>query len=305
MNGLVLKGKAGDITAGRITIAEDFDFSEKPESRKSDIGPVGRITLDGLSDKKATVHMNVYLDDETEPVVSMLLRKQMGKTGWSRKGEKTIDVLDKKITGKHRVSIGFTIEGIDASKKTTVLLRTLMFCENSIPVMYFDIDESEGSIDAMNSSDDHSAECYGSVTLEVPEGYKGEFSDKALKTTDPMELEYVRGRGNSTWGMDKKPYKVKFDKKQNLLGMGANKHWVLLANRYDNTLLRNRITYWIVREMGMEFAIKCAPVEVVMNGEYYGSYLLSQQVRVGDTRVEIDELDEKVKDPESLEITGG
>ena len=51
MDGLVLKGKTGDLTSGRITIAEDFDFSEKPESRKTDIGPVGRISVDGLSAK--------------------------------------------------------------------------------------------------------------------------------------------------------------------------------------------------------------------------------------------------------------
>ena len=304
-NGLVIKGKPGALSSGRIVIDEDFNFSEKPEGRKTDVMPVGRISADGLSDKKAKVRLNIYLDDEAAPRMSMLLRRQMGKIGWTRKGDMTQDVLAQNITGKHRVSIGFEIENADADKKTTVLLRSITFCENSLPVMYFDIDESEGSIDSMNASVDHSAECYGSVTLQVPAGYKGEFSDKELKSTGPLELEYIRGRGNSTWDMDKKPYKVKLDKKKDLLGMGENKHWVLLANRYDNSLLRNRITYWIVRQMGMEFAIKCAPVEVVMNGDYYGSYLLSQQVRVGKTRVEIDELDEKAGDPDSIEITGG
>ena len=303
--GLFVSGTAYDLMSVRILIDEDFDFSEKPEDRSTAVRPVGRISLDGLSDKKCNITVSVYLDDEQEPRASMLLRKRLGKAGWSREGEQTIDVLSQNITGKHRVSIGFAAEGMSQDKKTTLLLRSLTFCEDSIPVIYFNIDESEGSIDAMNSSEGHTAECYGDVTLQVPSGYKGEFSQKELKTMEGMELEYIRGRGNSTWGMDKKPYKVKFDKKQDLLGMGKNKHWVLLANRYDNSQQRNRITYWTARHMGMEFAIKCAPVEVVMNGRYFGSYLLSEQVRVGENRVGIDELDETVKDPGSVEITGG
>ncbi len=289
--------------SGRIIISEEYDFDAAPDGREAPAGPVGRISADGLSAKKASVTMNVYLDDEEEPCASILLRKQMGKTGWARDGELTCGVLEKNIRGKHRVSIGFSVSA--SSKKTEILLRSLTFCENSVPVMYFDLDESEGSIDSMNSSDDHSAECYGSATLEVPSGYKGEFSDSVLMTRENMELEYIRGRGNSTWEQDKKPYKVKFDKKQDLLGMGENKHWVLLADRYDNSLLRNRVTYWIVRRLGIEYAIKCAPVEVVMNGRYFGCYLLSEQVRVGANRVDIPELDEKVSDPDSPLITGG
>ncbi len=303
--GLFISGTVKELTSGKVLIDGVFDFGEKPEGRSTSVQPVGRISLDGLSDKKGSVTVSVYLDDEAEPRASMLLRRQLGKTGWSREGEQTVDVLGQNITGKHKVSIGFSIEDMDADKKMTLLLRSLTFCEDSLPVLYFNIDETEGSIDAMNSSEGHTAECYGDVTLQVPAGYKGEFSQKELKTLNNLELEYIRGRGNSTWGMDKKPYKFKLDKKQDLLGMGKNKHWVLLANRYDNSLQRNRITYWIVRHMGMEFAIKCAPVEVVMNGRYFGSYLLSEQVRVGENRVEIDELDEKVKDPESTEITGG
>ncbi|MBR2546591.1 MAG: CotH kinase family protein [Eubacterium sp.] len=303
--GLYIQGLAGELNTGRIIIANEYDFDERPEGRRTDVSPVGRISVDGLSDKKIKATVNVYLDDETEPRASMLLRKQMGSSGWSRDGNMTADVLAQNITGRHKVSLGFRIEGIEPGKRTTLLIRSLTFCESSVPVMYFNLDESDGSIDAMNASDDHSAECYGSVTLQVPEGYKSEFSDKVQTTSENMELEYIRGRGNSTWDMDKKPYKVKFDKKQNLLGMGKNKHWVLLANRYDNSLLRNRVTYWIVRYLGVEFAIKCTPVDVVMNGRYFGSYLLSEQVRVGENRVEIDELDDSVKDPDSLEISGG
>ena len=45
----------------------------------------------------------------------------------------------------------------------------------------------------------------------------------------------IKGRGNSTWGLPKKPYKIKLDSKTNLFSMGKNKHWVLLANYYDSS----------------------------------------------------------------------
>ena len=44
------------------------------------------------------------------------------------------------------------------------------------------------------------------------------------------EADSVRGRGNSTWlWYDKKPYRIKLDKKSQLLGMGEGKSFVLLA----------------------------------------------------------------------------
>ena len=313
--GLSIVGSVAELTSGRFTILDEYDFDEVPSDRKTPLQPVGRISVDGLSDKKVKVTVNIYLDDAEEPCASMLLRRQTGSVGWGRAGDRTQDVLSQNITGKHSISIGLDIQGLTADEQTEVLLRSLTFCENSIPVMYFNIDESEGSIDAMNASENHDAECYGNVTLQVPAGYKGEFSSKELSTQENMELDYVRGRGNSTWGMDKKPYKVKFLYKQNLLGMGKSKHWVLLANRYDNTLLRNRVTYWIGRQLnqefdgletGCEFTPKCEPVEVVMNGNYYGSYLLSTQVRVEKNRVEVEDLEEDGKEAtEEPLISGG
>ena len=73
--------------------------------------------------------------------------------------------------------------------------------------------------------------------------------------------------------------------------MGKNKHWVLLANYYDNSLLRNKITYWLGSQLNMPFTPKSEPVDVVMNGDYYGSYFLCEHVRVGETRVNIDDLE--------------
>ncbi len=99
-------------------------------------------------------------------------------------------------------------------------------------------------------------------------------------------LTEIRGRGNSTWGMPKKPYKLKLDKKTDLLGMGKNKHWVLLANYSDESLLRNTLSYNLSGSLGMEH-MSTVFVSVVLNGRYDGNYQLCEQVRVDSTRVDV------------------
>ena len=54
-----------------------------------------------------------------------------------------------------------------------------------------------------------------------------------------------QGRGNSTWGMPKKPYSLKLKGKTSLLGMPAHKRWNLLANYSDKTLLRTEVAFKI------------------------------------------------------------
>ena len=125
-----------------------------------------------------------------------------------------------------------------------------------------------------------------------------------LEDTEELQLAYMRGRGNVTWGYaDKKPYKIKFEKKQDILGMGKNKHWALLANRFDGSMLRNRLACYMADQLGMEYTPKMLPVDLVINGEYMGSYYLSELVRVGKNRVDIDEL--TPDDNEKPNVTGG
>ena len=96
----------------------------------------------------------------------------------------------------------------------------------------------------------------------------------------------IRGRGNSTWGQPKKPYRLKLDKKADVFGMGKSKHWVLLANYLDESLMRNTLAYDLSGEMGMEH-LSTVWVDVIMNGEYVGNYQFCENVRVDDGRVEI------------------
>ena len=290
-NCVLVKGKVADLNTVKLGLGE-FNFNE---------GSAGRLSFDGLKDKDVgmSVKVLIYLDDEAEPVGEFALKKQMGKKEWANSGERSVSLGSREISGTHTISLGFKVEGKKDTAKTTIGLRELQFCKTTVPVMYFNIDESEGTVEAMNSSPDHSVECYGTVDLVVPDAFNNDesFRDEygEQQSLYGLDLEYIRGRGNSTWDDDKKPYKVKFDKGQNLFGFGKNKHWVLLANRYDNSLVRNRMTYWLGQQLGMEYTPQCVPVDVVMNGEYYGSYLLCEQIRVGEGRVTIDDLDD-IKD---------
>lgn len=96
----------------------------------------------------------------------------------------------------------------------------------------------------------------------------------------------IRGRGNSTWGQPKKPYRLKLDKKTDLLGMGKSKHWVLLANYLDESLQRNALAYNLSGAMGME-QMSTVFVDVVLNGDFVGNYQLCENIRVDPTRVDI------------------
>ncbi|MDO8341916.1 MAG: CotH kinase family protein [Cellvibrio sp.] len=113
----------------------------------------------------------------------------------------------------------------------------------------------------------------------------------------------IRGRGNSTWSWVKKPYRLKLTNSTEMLGMPASKHWVLLANYADKTLVRNDIAFMFSRNLGMEYTVRNQHVEVTLNGAYQGVYQLVEHIRVAKDRVNIPEL--KVADTDAEKITGG
>ena len=118
--------------------------------------------------------------------------------------------------------------------------------DNGIPVVYLNIDETDTTIEEMNASVDHSVYCYGTISIKVPEGFHySDYPDTDLERIEAVSMS-IRGRGNSSWrGASKKPYKIKLDDKKQVLGMAENKHWALIANAKDPTLLRDRITGWL------------------------------------------------------------
>lgn len=142
---------------------------------------------------------------------------------------------------------------------------------------------------------------------------KKNYVDGTIKISDP-EKKYsdvteftadmgIRGRGNSTWGWPKKPWKVKLDEKASLLGMPADKEWCLLANYSDRTLLRNLTAMKLSEICGFSWTPRMHSVEVYLNNEYQGVYTLAEHKKISPDRVNIDVADEGDESDEA--ITGG
>ena len=121
----------------------------------------------------------------------------------------------------------------------------------------------------------------GSIKVEDPDCI---YSENALYEGTMR----IRGRGNSTWDMPKKPYKIKLDEKASLLGMPKDKEWCLLANYADKTLLRNITAMEISRILEMAWTPGMRSVDVYLNDEYIGVYTLSEHKKVAKNRVNID-----------------
>lgn len=107
----------------------------------------------------------------------------------------------------------------------------------------------------------------------------------------------VRVRGNSTAVAPKKPYRIKFETKQSMLGLNggnAYKSWCLMADYYDSSMLRTWATFAFAEVLleGKYYSSDATPVEVYVNDEYMGVYLLCEQTQINDDRVDIYEAKE-------------
>ena len=102
----------------------------------------------------------------------------------------------------------------------------------------------------------------------------------------------IRGRGNSTWlWYDKKPYRIKLDEKASIVGLAAEKDWVLLANFRDPTHMMNTFVFELGHVMGLPYTNHSRYMEVNLNGEYIGLYQLTEQIEQGKNRVAVDDVE--------------
>ena len=98
----------------------------------------------------------------------------------------------------------------------------------------------------------------------------------------------IKVRGNSTSSGAKQPYNIKFESKQNVLGLGNARKWYLLANMYDKTQLRNILAFTLAQEIGMAYVQNSTFAELYLNGEYRGIYQVCESIGVGSARVDLD-----------------
>jgi hypothetical protein len=179
-----------------------------------------------------------------------------------------------------------TAAGADAAAGEWSAQRSALYVEPTLPIVRIDTDGRAPVLDKDN---------YVSATMTLdPNGSEVEAYSGTLG---------IRGRGNTTWLQDKKPYRLKLDVKDDLMGMASHKDWALLANAMDQSHLRTFAAAQLAGATDLAWTPGYRHVEVILNGEYLGVYQLAEHVKVGGSRIDIDEMDEGDVAGEAL--TGG
>lgn len=193
----------------------------------------------------------------------------------------SFDVIDGKLTinGTEVISnetvldctrpLKIEIAGVNYSKTYTLRVKSF----TGLPIVYIDTENKT----AITSKDD-----YVKGTIRIVEDIETRGAGDVFEST--MK---IKGRGNSTWTLPKKPYKIKFDEKTSLLGEPADKEWVLLANYTDKTSLRNETAFDMGRMSNLEYTNRTHFVEVILNGVYNGTYQLGEQLKIAKNRVNV------------------
>ena len=186
-------------------------------------------------------------------------------------------------TGRTKTSTGATF----TLTPNTVTLVTLSV-DGSPDVYYFDSNLPTVYITSSTAYYDVSKGGYSRADMSI------QTTEKFAATSYNGSIQ-IKLRGNSTAYASKRPFKIKLDDKADIFGMGANKHWCLLANSYDRTNLRNKVSYDFSMDLGL---VGCASemVNLFYNGEYYGLYEFTEAIRVGETRVDIFDWEEEAED---------
>ena len=164
-----------------------------------------------------------------------------------------------------------------------------------VPTLYIDI-EGVGSTDAdLNAAlykNRQTGEApYKKATVTLKDNGSDKDTKHLTEFTDETEIK-VRGNSTANPTNGKKAYRLKFPKKHkhDLLGLGYEKrNWALLANVFDHSMIRNALSYHLEKEVGLDFCPGYKFVDLVINGNYRGTYQVCDHVEADADRVDVDE----------------
>ena len=105
-------------------------------------------------------------------------------------------------------------------------------------------------------------------------------------------LKQIKGRGNTTFQYEKKPYNIKLEEKVDFFGMGEAKDWCLLANYRDTSYVRNAMVFDYARTMGVDNTTDSQSFDLYINGEYQGLYQMTEKVEIGKNRLDVPDIEE-------------
>lgn len=117
-------------------------------------------------------------------------------------------------------------------------------------------------------------------------------SDAAGSVVYQGGLSHIKGRGNGSWFSHKKPFNIKLSEKSDLLGMGISREWCLINQEMDYSCIRNKIVYDLADDAGLAYSPDSEFVDLWLDGEYFGLYLLTDRINISEACVDITNLEE-------------
>lgn len=165
-----------------------------------------------------------------------------------------------------------------------------------VPTLYIDI-EGVGSTDTdldkalFKNRQTGEAPYQVGATITLKDNGSDKDTKHLAEFTDKVDIK-VRGNSTANPTNGKKAYRLKFPKKHkhDLLGLGYKKrNWALLANVFDHSMIRNALSYHLEKEVGLDFCPGYKFVDLVINGNYRGTYQICDHVETGTNRVNVDE----------------
>ena len=168
-----------------------------------------------------------------------------------------------------KTPVKLTVSNQDETKEYTVYVHSF----TGLPVLWI---ETEGRAEIISKEE------YLNAHLRIVEDVRtrsaGDVTEADVK---------IKGRGNSTWAMAKKPYALKFDEKISLLDEPKDKSWVLLANYADKTSLRDQTAFYMGSISNLDYTPRFHFVDLMLNGRYNGTYQLGEKIKISKDRVNV------------------
>lgn len=156
--------------------------------------------------------------------------------------------------------------------------ETISVMQSELPSLYVALDGA--TLDEVHQDKDVKYEGTAVTLTDITNGKND------LQVTDAT----FKGRGNSSWThYEKKGYQIKFDKKTSVLGMAKAKKWVLLANSSDDSMMRNKVTFDLAEQLGMTYVPDGEYVDLWINGDYRGTYLICEKAEIGGSRLDLND----------------
>ncbi|MBR3263656.1 CotH kinase family protein [Candidatus Saccharibacteria bacterium] len=132
------------------------------------------------------------------------------------------------------------------------------------------------------------------VTLdEINNGSKNTKYTNNKMTLIDGDYEYgfdnveIKGRGNASWLMDKKSYRIKFPEKVDLFGLGKLRKWGLISNNVDDSLMRNDLGQFIASLLYENYPIRGDFVKFVVDEKNLGLYYMTKLVSIGKNMIDL------------------